>query len=282
MCVCVFIYPSKPSNSCVRLLIPSSDDSVRHSVAGCMTVLSRLSRMRGSALEACLKELVLALRAQREPQLPTEFYFKLNDRTPGGMVQDLEILKLMWPLAKKVQKLLERSGFAFKYAQSTYVYTGAARATRSKKGFSVDLTVMLDGKRFWLEVKYTDKNTLADALKAGEVSLKHYREAATVAKDWKLDDNLGGWRMRAPDGYGKVACNQHECHVTVDGVAPIRCTWQSQRNETPLRTEQMRQFQRAWREKNNRSTRREKLRTLPVVLKKPRAPRSGRRACSTR
>ena len=124
-----------------------------------MTILSRESRMRGSALEACLKALILASRAQREAQIPTAFYFKPSDHLPGVMLENVEILQMVWPLARRVQQLLQSNGFNLKFVQSTYIYTGSVRATRSKKAVSVDLTVTRDGRRFWIEIKYTDKTT---------------------------------------------------------------------------------------------------------------------------
>ena len=104
----------------------------------------------------------------------------------------------------------------------------------------MDLTVTVDGRRFWVEIKYTDKDNLKDALAQGDVSLQGYRAAAAIAKDLHLDANLGGWQMREPDGYGKIACNQHHCKVQVDGLPLIDCSWQPYHHHTPLRTAPMR------------------------------------------
>ena len=58
------------------------------------------SRMRGSALEACLRELVLAAKEKRRPQVPLKFYFRRSENVPGGMLERPDILREMFALVR--------------------------------------------------------------------------------------------------------------------------------------------------------------------------------------
>ena len=166
-----------------------------------------LSRMRGSALEACLKDLVVAARANRSAHVPLQFYFRQSDNVAGAMIENADILKDMFALARKMKVVIERAGFELRYAQSTYHHIGEGPQTRSKRKLSVDLTLRKNGNTFWIEVKYTDAQTWAAARKSGEVSLRHYRSAAKDSANWALDATVGGWRMHAPNAFGVFAVN---------------------------------------------------------------------------
>ena len=73
-----------------------------------------LSRMRGSALEACLKDLVVAARANRSAHVPLQFFFRQSDHGAGVMIESADILKDMFALARKMKVLLEGAGFALR------------------------------------------------------------------------------------------------------------------------------------------------------------------------
>ena len=226
-----------------------------------MTVLSA---MRGAALEPCFKEVVVALHESRDPQQPVQFYFKAPGQARGQLYGDVDILNAMWKLAGRLREVLERHGFALRWAQSTYKRNDRRHATRGS-AFTVDLTVRRGGKTFWLEVKYTDDPTLGAGISEAEKGLKKFAEAKENASVWSLVEALGGWPMVAPAACGYFVCGPSSYNFNLPGECVVQAAWDDHRAMTPLRSQAMRRYKKASRQKATRQQTKQRLSAVPLV-----------------
>ena len=227
-----------------------------------MTVLSA---MRGAALEACFKELVVALRGSRDPVQPVQFYYQPPGQAQGHLYGDVEMLNAMWKLAGRLRQVLEARGFELRWAQSTYTRTDRQHTTR-RSAFTVDLTVRRSGKTFWLEVKYTDDVTLRAGVKQARKSLEKCREALQETTAWRLVDNLGGWPMLAPAASGYFVCEPASYSFDLTGECVVQGAWDDHRAMAPLRSQALRRYQKESRKKATRKRNAQQRSAVPLAL----------------
>lgn len=227
--------------------------------------MTDLSAMRGAALEPCFKEIVVALRASREPVQPAEFYFKPRGQARGHLYGDVEMLNAMWKLAGRLRQVLEAHGFELRWAQSTYRRTDTQHNTRGST-FTVDLTVRRTRQTFWLEVKYTDDATLKAGVKQAKKSLEKYKKALQKTSAWCLVENLGGWPMRAPAAYGYFVCGPSSYSFDLTGECVVQGTWDDHRAMVPLRSQALRLYQKRSRKKATRKRNAQQRSAVSVAL----------------
>ena len=101
-----------------------------------------LGKLHGACLESCFKQCAVT---KNNVDKPVCFRFRRNDNQPWQERSDADVLDVVWPATANAYEELKQLGYTVVYAQSTYkradVLTEGAVVTRSRRGFSVDVTV---------------------------------------------------------------------------------------------------------------------------------------------
>ena len=269
------------------LILPTVRDVVR--VMSCSRLLSflPLERLRGAAIESCVKAIAVGQHRKVPPQIPRQYYVKY-DNGRQELRSDPQILREMWLLAQKIVKALKSRQIFLKWAQSTYHNTAmqdeateknGGYDTRSRRSFTVDLVVVCNGRTIWLEYKYTETSAWGNIVREANKSVKFWERVVKEPSAWKLDANLGGGPLLVPDALGTLVSNTVAFQLAVKGgefvsagfemVAPKR----KPRPDTRPAADKARRRSQLLRKRNRQS-----VETGQLVLKRPSTNKSSRRS----
>ena len=162
---------------------------------------------------------------------------------------------------------MKDDGFLVLWAQQTLHRTG------TDSSVSIDVVLQRINERFWIELKYAERMSLATAMELASDSLGKYRLAAETHQHWNLDKRLGGGRVSAPNGFGCLGVRKSgpwtlripgvgsfmSTSVRVAAVPEVRRQTTTRSRATP----QHREESKTSRTKSDRKRNREALRTAP-------------------
>ena len=145
-----------------------------------------LGRLNGACLESCFKQCAVT---ENNVDKPLCFRFRENVNQPWQERSDVDVLDLVWPATAKAYEGLKHFGYTAVHTQSTYkradlLTTESSVETRSKRGFSVDVTAQRGAHKVWLETEWSNAQELPRTVTRATRKLEKYKSAAKEAEQY--------------------------------------------------------------------------------------------------